>query len=215
MIKKSCNLIGWEHFGLYIFQEPEFSQIWDFCKNKANNKKFHYRTNSVKINDKIFQYIQKILFLAHFCPFSQFWGAKNFFLENPALSHTTSYGILASCQSLEKTNDTIPGQTEGWKDGQKDGRMNRPYFIGPVRLPPGVKKRPYFFMWSTILLFTSFSKTLLTTERGLTGWYFLAVDFSPTLSNTGTSVESFQQSRKQDSLRYTLKKSASMYGSSG
>ena len=31
------------------------------------------------------------------------------------------------------------------------------------------EKRPYFSKWSTILLFTSFSKTLLTIERGLTG----------------------------------------------
>ena len=29
----------------------------------------------------------------------------------------------------------MPGQTKGWKDGQKD----RPYFIGPFRLPPGVQ----------------------------------------------------------------------------
>ena len=36
-----------------------------------------------------------------------FW-VKNFFLENPALSRTTSYGFLASCQNLEKTNNKIP-----------------------------------------------------------------------------------------------------------
>ena len=30
-------------------------------------------------------------------------------------------------------------------------------------------KRPHFSRWSLILLFTSFSKTLLTTERRLTG----------------------------------------------
>ena len=32
------------------------------------------------------------------------------------------------------------------------------------------RKRPYFSMSSTLLLFTSFSKTLLTTERRLTRW---------------------------------------------
>ena len=36
---------------------------------------------------------------------------------------------------------------------------------------------PHFSRWSTILLFTSFSNTLLTTERRLTGWQFLAVVF--------------------------------------
>ena len=32
------------------------------------------------------------------------------------------------------------------------------------------EKRPHFSRWSAILLFTSFSKTLITTERRLTGW---------------------------------------------
>ena len=29
-------------------QEQDFSQIHDLCKNKENNKHFHYRTNSNK-----------------------------------------------------------------------------------------------------------------------------------------------------------------------
>ena len=33
-------------------------------------------------------------------------------------------------------------------------------------------KIPHFSRWSTVLLFTSFSKTLLTTERRLTGGSF-------------------------------------------
>ena len=33
-------------------------------------------------------------------------------------------------------------------------------------------KIPHFSRWSTVLLFTSFSKTLLTTERKLTGGSF-------------------------------------------
>ena len=33
-----------------------------------------------------------------------------------------------------------------------------------------LEKRPHFPRWSTILLFRSFSMTLLTTERRLTGW---------------------------------------------
>ena len=104
LIKKSCNLIGWEHFGPYF---PEFCQIWDLCRNIANNIHFHYRTNSVKINDKIFQYIHKTLFLAHFWPIFPILGAKIFFLENQSVTHN-SYGLLASCQNLEKTNDKIP-----------------------------------------------------------------------------------------------------------
>ena len=45
--------------------------------------------------------------LDHFCPiFSIFWAKKVF--RDLALSRTTSYGFLAPCQNLEKTNDTIP-----------------------------------------------------------------------------------------------------------
>ena len=60
--------------------------------------------------------------------FSQFWGQKKI-SENPGLSRTTSYAILAPCQNLEKINNTIPRKrpyrlkdgrteerTEGWTD---------------------------------------------------------------------------------------------------
>ena len=50
----------------------------DLCRNTANNINFHYRTNSVKINDQMFQ---KTLFLARFCPILPILGAKNFFAE--------------------------------------------------------------------------------------------------------------------------------------
>ena len=76
------------------------------------------------------------------------------------------------------------------------------------------EKRPQFSRRSTIVLFASFSKTI-TTERRLTGQYFLAVDLSPTFLNTGTTDETFQQFGKQDSCRHLLKSLASMYESSG
>ena len=56
-----------------------------------------------------------------FWPIFPIFGAKKIFLENPALSRTTSYGFLAPCQNLEKVNDTIQRkhpdrQMEGWTD---------------------------------------------------------------------------------------------------
>ena len=69
-----------------------------------------------------------------------FW--PKLFLENPARSHTALYEFLASCQNLEKTNDTIPRKRpDRRKDGRTDGRTDRSYFIGPFRLTPGVQKR--------------------------------------------------------------------------
>ena len=76
-----------------------------------------------------------------FGPFSQFWRQKNFFPENPALSRTTSYGFLASCQNLEKTNDKIPTKR---LERRKDRRTDRPYFIGPFPLMPGPTKKDFF-----------------------------------------------------------------------
>ena len=81
--------------------------------------------------------------MAHFRSIFPIFEAKKIFQENPALQSITSYGFLAPCQNLEKYNDTIPEKhpdrgTEGWKDKRKDERMNRSYFIVPLRLLPGV-----------------------------------------------------------------------------
>ena len=74
--------------------------MWDLCKNTSNNINFHQRTNPVKINDKkVFWPI-----LVYFNNF----GCKKIFFQKTHLSLTTSYRFLASCQSLEKTNNTIP-----------------------------------------------------------------------------------------------------------
>ena len=77
------------------------------------------------------------------------------------------------------------------------------------------QKRPHFSWWSKILLLTSFSKTLLITARTLTWRYFLAGDLSPTFLHTKTTIETFQQSGKQNSFRHILNSSASIYESSG
>ena len=53
------------------------------------------------------------------------------------------------------------------------------------------EKRPHFSRWSTILLFTSFPKSLLPTEGRLTGQLLLAVDLSPTFSNAETTNAGF------------------------
>ena len=69
-----------------------YSQVWDLCNNTINNINFFCRPNSEKINAKFSNAIKKTLFLAHFLPFSPFWGQNFFFPKNPALSRTIPHG---------------------------------------------------------------------------------------------------------------------------
>ena len=64
------------------------------------------------------------------------------------------------------------------------------------------EKWPHFYRWSAVLLLTSFSKTILTTEKRLMGQQFLAVDLSPTFLNTGATDETFQLSGKHKSFSH-------------
>ena len=81
---------------------------------------------------KFFNKFRKLCFWPIFGAFSQFLGQKHFFLENHALSRTTSCGFLAPCQDLEKTNDTILiKHPDRQRDTRVDGRTCRPYFVGP------------------------------------------------------------------------------------
>ena len=45
-----------------ISQKQRFSQILDLCRNTANNKHFHYWTNSMKINTKFFFKSKKLIY---------------------------------------------------------------------------------------------------------------------------------------------------------
>ena len=64
---------------------------------------------------------EKTPFLAHFGPIFPVLGAKKIFMENLALSRTTSYGFLEQCQNVEKVNNTIQRKHPG---RQKDGRTD-------------------------------------------------------------------------------------------
>ena len=121
LIKKSCNLISWEHFGPYL-RNKNFHNL---CRNTEYNINFHYRSSSVKINDQISQYIEKTQFLIHCGSISPIFGSKKL-PQKIWLSHTTSHGIVAPCQNLEKINDTIPRKClDRRKDGRTDGGTER------------------------------------------------------------------------------------------
>ena len=92
----------------------------NFCRNIENNINFHYRPTPGKA----------------FHPFSRFLGQKNCFKKNLILSSTTSYGFSTLCQNLEKTNAMIHFPIKRL-DTRKDGRRDRPNFIGHFWLPRG------------------------------------------------------------------------------
>ena len=69
--------------------------------------------------------LKKLCFWPVLGPFSQFLGQKNFFPKNPALSCTTSYGILPPSQNLEEIISILRKRLGRRKDGRTDGRMDR------------------------------------------------------------------------------------------
>ena len=73
--------------------------------------------------------------------FTNFWG-KKVFPKNPALPCTTSCGFLSPCQNSQKNNDPISTKIDRRKDGRMDTRTERPYFMGPFQLLPGVHQVP-------------------------------------------------------------------------
>ena len=69
--------------------------------------------------------LKKPRFWPIFGPFSQFWGKKNIFSENPALSRTTPDEFLAPCQISQKTYDTIRRKClDRRTDGRTEGRTD-------------------------------------------------------------------------------------------
>ena len=82
--------------------------------------------------------LKKLFFDPFWALFPSF-GTKKKFPRKPALPHTTLYEFLAPCQISEKKL-MIQFQENACTEGRKDGRMDRPYFIGPFRLLPGVQK---------------------------------------------------------------------------
>ena len=86
--------------------------------NIANNKHFHYRTNSVKLMTKFFFKFKKPYFSTTFDPFPQFWGKKNF-LKNWAVVHIRVSGTMPKFREISWSNSKkTPTQVSGGKDGK-------------------------------------------------------------------------------------------------
>ena len=72
--------------------------------------------------------------------FGPFWGQKNFPGKFGSITHSLIW-FSSTIPKFRKVNDTIRRKRPDRRmEGRKDGRTDRPYFIGPLRLPPRVRK---------------------------------------------------------------------------
>ena len=94
----------------------------------------------------------------------------------PETLQDVSLWRIPACQTLSKALDISSATTRVATDQLKalaflsDTTVSRPA-VDREDLKPNKKseERPHFSKWSPVLLFTSLSKTLLTTKRRLTG----------------------------------------------
>ena len=115
-----------------------------FVLSILNNTNFHYRTNSTKINDHIFQQIQKTVFGPFLVHFPDFWSKKLFFRKFGPVMHNFKW---VSC--------TMPKIWRKCRDRQKNGRTDKPYLIGTFRLPQGgpisrLENLNFIRFWETV-----------------------------------------------------------------
>ena len=101
-----------------------------------NHKNFHFTQIPDKTNEVIFLKSPKTIF----GPFLTIFGH---FCSKIRLSHTTICEPLTPCQVSEKTNEPIPRKL---MDRRKDGRKDRPYFIGPFRPRLGVQQNTFYLL---------------------------------------------------------------------
>lgn len=129
-IKQSCKLIGPEHFG--ITYKRQFRRNVLFCRESSTISTFilhQFQPNPMK---KIFT---KLHSWGHFPNFWSF-GERRFFQKKSGSVYCLS----------EKTNESITRKPPGRrKDGSRterwrDGRTDRPKFIGPFLLQQGGPK---------------------------------------------------------------------------
>ena len=113
-----------------------------------NHKNFHFtqipdKTNDVMSKNHVFGPFVTIF--GHFCP-------MGIFPKKIRLCHTTRYGPLTPCYVSEKTNGPILRKLT---DRRKEGRTDRPYFIGSFRPRPGVQKRNFIIFFIRLKVYHS------------------------------------------------------------
>ena len=107
LIKKSCNLTGWEQSGPYLRKQnfPKYGICGRTKHELLGHSLFIIEQIKWKSIARFFNKFKKPCFWPIFGPFPQFGRQKTFF--------QTSYGFLAPCQNLEKENAQTDGRMEG------------------------------------------------------------------------------------------------------
>ena len=106
-------------------------------------------------------------------PFSQFLGQKKFFLQNLALSCSTSHEFLAPCQNKENINETIPKnawideRTKGWMEGWKGAQT--PFFRTFPATASSPKRQPITLFHSKSYL-TSIHSSIMSLKHLVKNW---------------------------------------------
>ena len=113
-------MVDWLRTFWPLSQLQKFPQICDLCRNTANNISFHYRTNSVKNNDKFCNKLKKPCFWSVFGSFSQFFGQKFFSEISIYITHNFIWIFRAMPKfrknlsyNSKKTSIQAEGRTEG------------------------------------------------------------------------------------------------------
>ena len=104
-----------------ISQKSDLFQIWYLCRNTVNNINFHYRTNSAKINDKVFNKF-KTPYFWHIFPILE---AKNFFKKIRICTTQLHMGFKHHAKILKKTNDPIPQNCPDRRSEQQKHSLTR------------------------------------------------------------------------------------------
>ena len=122
--REDPNLWGCTIFGSKMVHLPQQKLLILLSSNYRPLSK----NVSQKFTKKPINKNSKTLILRHFWPFLVIFVCWGFFPKYSVLSHTT---IFDPRKVFEKTNKPIPRKrTDRWKDEWKEGRKNRPYFIG-------------------------------------------------------------------------------------
>ena len=117
-LKKSSNLIGWEHFGLYLR-----NKIFPQHRICAGTQQIFL----IILFSLFFFKFKKPFFFPH-CP--KVWGKEDFFIKAGSVLHN----LIRVSNTIQKSRKNLMIQFHENTDRQQDRRMDTTYFIHRIIL---------------------------------------------------------------------------------